>query len=164
MELNEKLKMHIESLNKNILAKKENKFRRDKQVFHKGRAYKWHQQTKNRTHQRHQAQYGYQSGSSDTSSMASNVSQSFPKETKRIRKPKRHRDGDSFEGRPKRSQGNRTRKTPSKTPTSTPQTSDNVGVPTHPGSNVKETASLTNVRIPSLFQPKNVGLTPAPPM
>lgn len=44
LELNEKLKTHIECYNKNILAKKEIKFLRDKQAFHEGRAYKWHQQ------------------------------------------------------------------------------------------------------------------------
>lgn len=46
-KLNEKLKIHIELFNKNILLKKEGKFLRDKQAFEEGRAYKWAQQSGN---------------------------------------------------------------------------------------------------------------------
>lgn len=87
-ELNEKLKIHIEGYNKNILAKKVSKFLRDKQAFHEGRAYKWHQQTKNRTYQHQEIHYDYQSEFSDTSSMASNSSQSLSRGLCAQEKPK----------------------------------------------------------------------------
>lgn len=49
-KLNEKLKIHIELFNKNILLKKEGKFLRDKQACEEGRAYKWAQQSGNEIH------------------------------------------------------------------------------------------------------------------
>lgn len=38
-----KLKIHLESFNKNILTKKNSKFHRDKNAFEAGKAYKWNQ-------------------------------------------------------------------------------------------------------------------------
>lgn len=41
-----KLKIHLESFNKNILIKKNFKFHRDKNAFEAGKAYKWNQNNK----------------------------------------------------------------------------------------------------------------------
>lgn len=150
-ELNEKLKAHIEAFNRDILAKKENKFLRDKQAFQEGRAYKWHQQSNTRNRQSRYKQNDYQSDASDTSSVASNVSHSFPKTNRHTKKQKRQRDGDSSEGRPKRNQRTRTYKTPIKKST----LPDNTPGPNPAGSITKEIPSTT-IKIPSLFQPKNL--------
>lgn len=149
-ELNEKLKAHIEAFNRDILAKKENKFLRDKQAFQEGRAYKWRQQTNTRNRQRRYKQNDYQSDASDTSSVASSVSHSFPK-INNTKKQKRQIDGDSSEGRPKRNQRTRTHKTPTKKST----LPDNTPGPIPAGLITKETPSTT-IKIPSLFKPQNL--------